>query len=444
VTSLSTGESYTYDANGNMITRVEGGQTYNQVFDAENRLISVTVNSQTTQFVYDGDGNLVKKVNPDGSRTIYVGGIYEVDKNSGGTVTKTTVYYPVGGAMRVNGTLYYVLKDHLGSASVVTDSAGNTVGEARYYPFGETRLTTGTINTDKLFTGQREMTGLGIYHYGARFYSPKLGRFLSADSMVPNMANPQAFNRYSYVYNNPLRYTDPSGHFICSNDRNSDDYCPGRTSIIGSNGSSGSSTTTSPYPSTPPQLPPPCTRNCGDPGPRDDGDDQSFLSEVAYLADNVGAIASDIEAVVVDTIGAIVITEGCLLGVTCLPALGYAVAIDIGVSTFSTLGLIENLAGGVALSSTALEDYFVNGTSYFRFNDSGGYDIGIGRDTVVSSVNFLAGLVPEANYDAWISHQQLEYDDRRRSGEISAITLIEFSIPPPPNIWGEGWPNTIP
>src|SRR6188474_516041 len=78
----------------------------------------------------------------------------------------------------------------------------------------ETRLTTGTIFTDKLFTGQREMAGLGIYHYGARFYSPKLGRFLSADTIVPGYANPQNLNRYSYVLNNPLRYTDPTGHMM--------------------------------------------------------------------------------------------------------------------------------------------------------------------------------------------------------------------------------------
>jgi RHS repeat-associated protein len=195
-----------------MTTRVEGGLTYTQTFDAENRLISVTVSGQTTQFKYDGDNNLVMKIKPDGSKTIYVGGVYEVNKNASGSVTGTTTYYPAGGAMRVNGTLYYVLKDKLGSASVVTDTSGNIVGEQRYYPYGETRLVTGTMNTDKLFTGQREITGLGIYHYGSRFYSPKLGRFLSADTMVPNPFNPQALNRYSYVYGNPLRYTDPSGH----------------------------------------------------------------------------------------------------------------------------------------------------------------------------------------------------------------------------------------
>src|SRR5262245_57855856 len=138
--------------------------------------------------------------------------MYEVDKSSGGTVTKIAVYYPVGGAMRINGPLYFILGDQLGSSSVVTDASGSTVGEDRFYPYGETRFTTGTMYTDKLFTGQREMTGLGIYHYCARFYSPKLGRFLSPDTLVPGYGNPQAWNHYSYVLGNPLKFTDPTGH----------------------------------------------------------------------------------------------------------------------------------------------------------------------------------------------------------------------------------------
>ncbi len=127
-------------------------------------------------------------------------------------MTSTKTYYPAGGAMRVDGTRYYVLKDHLGSASVVTNQSATTVGEDRFYPFGETRFTTGSMQTDKLFTGQRAMAGLGIYDYGARFYSPKLGRFLSADSIVPGYTDPQNLNRFSYVKNNPLRYIDPTGH----------------------------------------------------------------------------------------------------------------------------------------------------------------------------------------------------------------------------------------
>jgi len=95
---------------------------------------------------------------------------------------------------------------------------------------GETRLSTGSIFTDQLFTGQREMTGLGIYHFNARFYSPKLGRFLSADTIVPNPANPQDLNRYSYVRNNPLRYTDPSGNRPCGDGEKYD--CDGRLNPI--------------------------------------------------------------------------------------------------------------------------------------------------------------------------------------------------------------------
>jgi len=135
-----------------------------------------------------------------------------------------------GGAMRINSTLYYVLKDHLGSASVVTDSTGTIVGEQRYYPFGETRLATGTMFTDRLFTGQREMIGLGIYHYGARFYSPKLGRFLSPDTIVPGYANPQNLNRFGYVLNNPVRYVDPTGH-VCTDPEDPTPTCYGSSVV---------------------------------------------------------------------------------------------------------------------------------------------------------------------------------------------------------------------
>jgi RHS repeat-associated protein len=65
---------------------------------------------------------------------------------------------------------------------------------------------------DRRFTGQRWEQGLGLYDYRARFYDPALGRFLQPDPIVPEPGNPQALNRYAYVYNNPLRYVDGSGH----------------------------------------------------------------------------------------------------------------------------------------------------------------------------------------------------------------------------------------
>jgi RHS repeat-associated protein len=87
-----------------------------------------------------------------------------------------------------------------------------------YLPFGGTRWESGSTPTDFQFTGQRKEAGFGLYDYHARFYDPLIGRFISADSIVPQATNPQALNRYSYVVNNPLKYTDPTGHcfLVCA------------------------------------------------------------------------------------------------------------------------------------------------------------------------------------------------------------------------------------
>ena len=70
--------------------------------------------------------------------------------------------------------------------------------------------------TDIAFTGHRTDATTNLMFYQARYYSPALGRFVSADTIVPGAGNPQAFNRYSYVNNNPVKYIDPSGHMaVC-------------------------------------------------------------------------------------------------------------------------------------------------------------------------------------------------------------------------------------
>ena len=76
--STAGSNTYQYDANGNLTQRVEGGATYTQAWDAENRLISVTSNGQMTQFAYDGDGARVLQVKPNSDKTAYVGGLMEV------------------------------------------------------------------------------------------------------------------------------------------------------------------------------------------------------------------------------------------------------------------------------------------------------------------------------------------------------------------------------
>lgn len=90
------------------------------------------------------------------------------------------------------------------------------MSEQRYLPFGEARTDVGTTitETDRTFTGQRDYTYIKLIDYGSRWYSPRLGRFTQPDSIVPDPGNPQSWNRFSYTYNNPINYIDPTGHVV--------------------------------------------------------------------------------------------------------------------------------------------------------------------------------------------------------------------------------------
>ncbi len=102
--------------------------------------------------------------------------------------------------------------DHLSGASIDTDEQGNVIEAVDYYPFGNIRIDerTTSYKDNYKFTGQ-ELDENGIYYYDARYYNALIGRFLSQDPYLGDITNPQSLNRYSYVLNNPLKYTDPTG-----------------------------------------------------------------------------------------------------------------------------------------------------------------------------------------------------------------------------------------
>ncbi|WP_423222635.1 RHS repeat-associated core domain-containing protein [Candidatus Amarolinea aalborgensis] len=108
----------------------------------------------------------------------------------------------------------WLATDHLGSTAVTANEVGARIAELRYKPWGESRYSFGATPTQRRFTGQvLDSVGGGLYFYNARYYDPALGRFASADTIVPQPGNPQSLNRYSYALNNAVRYADPSGHY---------------------------------------------------------------------------------------------------------------------------------------------------------------------------------------------------------------------------------------
>ena len=97
---------------------------------------------------------------------------------------------------------------------VITDENGTLVEATEYLPYGQEQSQPGLQATQYRFTDQELDPSTGLYNYDARLYDPVVGRFISADSIVPNWYDPQLLNRYSYVRNNPLKYVDPDGHVL--------------------------------------------------------------------------------------------------------------------------------------------------------------------------------------------------------------------------------------
>jgi RHS repeat-associated protein len=115
-------------------------------------------------------------------------------------------------AMSDNGTVRYFVTDHLGSTIKLINTDGSEYSEMYYLAWGSDKLTPPDLGTSFKYTGQRQAEA-GLYYYNARWYDPKTGRFIQADTDVPeSQGSTLGFDRYAYVGNNPVNHIDPSGH----------------------------------------------------------------------------------------------------------------------------------------------------------------------------------------------------------------------------------------
>ena len=216
-----------HDPAGNL-TRDWAGNAF--TYDGDNRLVAFdhpTGTDQDTTYAYDGEGRRVRKVvgGTDGIITTYV---YNV---LGQLVAE------FGGAASVQSGTRYLTPDHLGSTRVVTDGSGDVLTRHDYLPFGEeikpahgnrTAVTGYTATRldgpSQKFTGKERDGESGLDYFGARYFGGGGGRFTSVDALLSSgdVGQPQSWNRYSYVFNNPLRFIDPSGLYVC---QGNDDQC---------------------------------------------------------------------------------------------------------------------------------------------------------------------------------------------------------------------------
>lgn len=213
-TSPAATQALDYDANGNLIS---GKGKYYEYNDA-NKLVRVRESSKEgpviAQFWYDYQGQRVKK-EENGITTYYLGKQYE-ERKGPSTNEKTNFYFAAGQRVARKtqkdtkpAETFYYFNNHLGSPEVVTNAAGTVLDRMTYDPFGSIR-TTGSERYS--YTGKEKDNATGQYYYEARYYDAMGHHFTQADTVTPNVYDPQSLNRYAYVVNNPVIYIDPSGN----------------------------------------------------------------------------------------------------------------------------------------------------------------------------------------------------------------------------------------
>ncbi len=206
--------TFTYDNNGNTLTKADTNGTTGYNWDYDNRLTSVTLpgDGGVVSFNYDPFGRRIRKSGASGT-TIYAydGANIVAEYDPAGTVLAR---YTQGEgideplAMSRAGAFSFYDADGLGSITSLADGTGSPISTYVTDAFGNGTAATGGVTNTFRYTARESDAETGLYYYRARYYDPQLGRFLSED---PSTLEGSDVNFYLYVGNAPEDYTDPSG-----------------------------------------------------------------------------------------------------------------------------------------------------------------------------------------------------------------------------------------
>jgi RHS repeat-associated protein len=203
-------DTLTYDLNGNLTSVTDGSDTTTYTWNVRNQLTNISGPSFAASFTYDSFGRRTGRTVQSVTTNYVYDGLNPVQEKDGSTVTANLL-------TGLNLDEFFTRTDGVGSRALLTDALGSTIALAdntgtpqtqyTYEPFGFTTQT-GAASTNSYKYAGREDDGSGLYYYRARYYHPRLQRFISEDPIGFSAGD---MNIYSYVFNRPTRYTDPQG-----------------------------------------------------------------------------------------------------------------------------------------------------------------------------------------------------------------------------------------
>jgi RHS repeat-associated protein len=219
--------SASYDGNGNMTSATRNGVTTTYTYDADNQLVQ----SGDVTLTYDYTGRRLKKQIQGGITTYYLAPYYQVAVFPDGAKQHTIFVMGNHGVLAAvtavdTGTpvptkgvpapgVFYLYQDHLQNSVHQIDTQGTIKTSIRYRPFGEIDSLQGNDTVQQKFTGKEWDDSLQLYYFGARYYDPVLGRFITQDTQLgAPLGQHDALHRYCYTTNDPTNLIDPDGHSL--------------------------------------------------------------------------------------------------------------------------------------------------------------------------------------------------------------------------------------
>ncbi len=218
------GQGITYDGSGNPLSYYNGTRWSLGWADGRQLMSAVAQGGTTITYTYDVDGTRnIKRVGDVSHTYIWEDGKPLQEWVSGNTDVHTAgtimyFYYDMNGrpyGLQYNGNIYYYLLNAQGDVIRMLDSTGATAASYEYDPFGNIISATGPMaEANPLrYRGYYYDRETGFYYLNSRYYDPKTGRFINADSYVSTGQGIVGYNMFAYCGNNPVNASDPMGDF---------------------------------------------------------------------------------------------------------------------------------------------------------------------------------------------------------------------------------------